>query len=96
MGAALSFAESIFRWLEELDHHGMHELLKIEGDESYNTPHIQEAVACAAGEGSTKLDLLGIPCAQITARMNSARVDPQSATKYFVSSLMECCVLRAQ
>lgn len=96
VGAALSFAESIFRWLEELDHHGMHELLKIEGDESYNTPHIQEAVACAAGEGSTKLDLLGIPCAQITARMNSARVDPQSATKYFVSSLMECCVLRAQ
>ena len=96
VGAALAFAQSMFRWLEELDHHGMHELLKIEGDTSYNTPHIQDAVSRAASEGSTRLDVLGIPCAQITAQMNSARVDPEGATKYFVSSLMECCVLRAQ
>ena len=74
----------------------MHELLKIEGDTSYNTPHIQDAVSRAASEGSTRLDVLGIPCAQITAQMNSARVDPEGATKYFVSSLMDCCVLRAQ
>lgn len=94
VGAALAFAESMFRWLEELDHHGMHELLMIEGDEKHNMPHIQEAVESAALEGSTKLDLLGIPCSLITTQMNSARVDPQSATKYFVSSLMECCVRR--
>ena len=96
VGAALAFAESMFRWLEELDHHGMHVLLQIEGDEHYNTPHIQEAVSRVASEGSAKLDVLGIPCAQITAQMNSARVDPEGATKYFVSSLMECCVSRAQ
>jgi hypothetical protein len=74
----------------------MHELLRIEGDDKRNTPHIQQAVEDAAREGSTRLDMLGIPCSQITTRMNSARVDPQGATKYFVSSLMECCVLRAQ
>ena len=96
MGTALSFAQSMFRWLEELDHHGMHDLLMIEGNTSYNTPHIQDAVSRAAMEGSTRLDLLGIPCAQITAQMNSARVDPEGATNYFVSSLMECCVLHAQ
>lgn len=96
VGAPLAFAESIFRWLEELDHHGMHELLKIEGDDKHNTPHIQKAVEDVARSGSTKLDVLGIPCWDITTKMNSARVDPQSATKYFVSSLMECCVLRAQ
>ncbi len=95
VGSALAFAESMFRWLEELDHHGMHDLLKIEGDEKRNTPHIQAAVKDAAREGSTKLDLLGISCSDITTKMNSARVDPQGATKYFVSSLMECCVLRA-
>ena len=86
----------MFRWLEELDHHGMHDLLLIEGDTRLNMPHIQEAVSRAAELGSTNLDVMGIPCAQITAQMNSARVDPQGATKYFVSSLMECCVLRAQ
>jgi len=96
VGAPLAFAESMFRWLEELDHHGMHDLLKIEGDLLRNTPHIQDAVQRAAQEGSTKIDLLGIPCAQVAAQMNSTRVDPQSATKYFASSLMECCVLRAQ
>ena len=46
--------------------------------------------------GSTDLDVLDIPCALITAQMNSARVDPKGATKFFVSSLMECCILRAQ
>ncbi len=96
VGSALAFAESMFRWLEELDHHGMHDLLLIEGDTRLNMPHIQEAVSRAAELGSTNLDVMGIPCAQITAQMNSARVDPQGATKYFVSSLMECCVLRAQ
>lgn len=96
VGAALAFAESMFRWLEELDHHGMHDLLQIEGDEKHNTPHIQKAVQDAALEGSTRIDLMGIPCSMITTKMNSARVDPQGATKYFVSSLMECCVLRAQ
>ena len=96
VGAALAFAESMFRWLEELDRHGMHDLLKIEGDDKHNTPHIQLAVESAARVGSTKLDLLGIPCARIATQMNSARVDPEGATKYFVSSLMECCMLRAQ
>lgn len=95
VGAPLAFTESMFRWLEELDHHGMHALLRIEGDSNHNRPHIQQAVEDAAREGSTKLDMLDIPCAQIAAQMNSARVDPQGATKYFVSSLMECCVLRA-
>ena len=99
VGAPLAFAEQMFRWLEELDHHGLHPLLKIEGDsieKDKNTPHIQQAVKEKALEGSTDLDLLDIPCAKITAQMNSMRADPRGATKYFVSSLMECCVLRAQ
>lgn len=96
VGDALAFAQSIFRWLEELDRHGMHELLKIEGDIQRNTPHIQEALARIARDGSTKFDLFGIPCAQIAAQMDATRVDPDGATKYFVSSLMECCVCRAQ
>lgn len=96
VGAPLAFAESMFRWLEELDHHGMHALLKVEGSTEHHLPHIQQEVADAALTGSTCLDVLDIPCAQITAQMNSARVDPKGATKFFVSSLMECCVLRAQ
>ena len=96
VGAPLAFAESMFRWLEELDHHGMHALLKVEGSTEHHLPHIQQEVADAALTGSTDLDVLDIPCAQIMAQMNSARVDPKGATKFFVSSLMECCVLRAQ
>ena len=96
VGAALAFSESIFRWLEELDRHGMHALLKIQGDESTNEAHIQHAVERAAKAGSTDLDICDIPCAQITEQMNSARVDEEGACKYFVSSLMECCLLRAQ
>jgi hypothetical protein len=96
VGAPLAFAESMFRWLEELDHHGMQTLLKIEGDAQRNTPHIQQVFERAAREGSTSPDVLDIPCAQIATQMNSARVDPEGATKYFVSSLMECCVLRKQ
>lgn len=99
VGAPLAFAESMFRWLEELDHHGLHALLKIEGDSiqnNKNTPHIQQAVREKAIVGSTDLDVLDIPCAKITAQMNSMRADPRGATRYFVSSLMECCVLRAQ
>ncbi len=99
VGAPLAFAEHMFRWLEELDHHGLHPLLKIEGDpiqHNTNKPHIQQEVREAAVKGSTDLNVLDIPCAKITAQMNSMRADPRGATKYFVSSLMECCVLRAQ
>ena len=96
VGAPLAFADSMFRWLEELDHHGMHALLKVEGSTVHHLPHIQQEVSDAALMGSTDLDVLDIPCAQITAQMNSACVDPKGATKFFVSSLMECCVLRAQ
>lgn len=66
----------------------------MEGDANLATPHIEQKVVRAALAGSTELDLLGIPCAEITAQMNSARIDSDEATKYFVSSLMECCVER--
>jgi hypothetical protein len=96
VGTSLAFAESIFRWLEELDRHGMHPLLKIEGDARHNEAHIQIKFVRAAQLGSTEPDLFGIPCAQIAAQMNTTRVATDGATKYFVSSLMECCVNRAQ
>ena len=92
VGAPIAFAESIFRWLEELDHHGLHALLKIEGDAGRNIPHIQDHVAKHALLGSTALDLCKIPCASITSKMNSVQVDPAAATKYFVSALMESCL----
>lgn len=94
VGSVLPFAAHMFRWLEELDHHGMNALLKMEAAGNRKTQHIEQVVERAARTGSTKLDLLGIPCAEITAQMNSARIDPYEATKYFVSSLMECCVQR--
>ncbi len=96
LGAPLAFADSIFRWMEELDHHGMHPLLNIEGDSHHDVPHAHDFVRDYAKKGSTAFDLSGIPCASITARMNSIRVNPESATKYFVSSLMECCVEKEQ
>ncbi len=92
VGAPIAFSESIFRWLEELDHHGMHALLEIEGNAGRAIPHIQEYVSEYAKSGSTGFDVCGIPCSKIAARMNSIRVDPGAATKYFVSSLMECCL----
>jgi hypothetical protein len=92
VGAPLAFSESIFRWLEELDHHGMHELLKIEGDFNKDIPSGPEKVAAYAKYGATAFDLMEIPCARITALMNSIQVNPESAVKYFVSSLMECCL----
>lgn len=92
VGASIAFAESIFRWLEELDHHGMHALLEIEGDAGRNIPHIQDHVAHYAETGSTALDIRGVSCATITSQMNSVQVDPTAATKYFVSALMECCL----
>ncbi|MPN01903.1 hypothetical protein SDC9_149116 [bioreactor metagenome] len=82
----------MFRWLEELDHHGLHALLEIEGDAGRNVPHIQDYVARHAAWGSTALDMRGIPCAKITSQINSVQVDPAAATKYFVSALMECCL----
>ncbi len=95
VGVPLAFTKQIFRWLEELDHHGMNELLKIEGNVLRNTPLIYQAIQRVAREGSTACDMLGIPCARITSQMNSARVDPEHAVAYFVSSLAECCVRRA-
>lgn len=94
VGAALAFAESMFRWLEELDRHGMHSLLKIEGDDKRGSLHIQKEVERIASTGSTCIDMFDIPCAQIAAQMDATRVKPEGATKYFVSSLMDCCVLR--
>lgn len=94
VGSVLTFAAHMFRWLEELDHHGMNALLKIEVKGNRRTQHIEQVVERVAKTGSTQLDLLGIPCAEITSQMNSARMDPCEATKYFVSSLMECCVQR--
>jgi hypothetical protein len=92
VGAPIAFTESMFRWLEEIDHHGLHALLKIEGNEGRNIPHIQDYVSAHAKRGSTALDICEIPCSLISSRMNSIRVDPDAATKYFVSSLMECCL----
>ncbi|MEA4869215.1 MAG: hypothetical protein VB062_01105 [Christensenella sp.] len=92
VGAPIAFTESMFRWLEELDHHGLHALLEIEGDAGRNVPHIQDYVARHAAWGSTALDMRGIPCAKITSQINSVQVDPAAATKYFVSALMECCL----
>ena len=96
VGAALAFSESIFRWLEELDHHGMHALLNIQGDSNTGRLHIQQEAERIARVGSTDFDVCDIPCALIAEQMNSARVDPEAATKYFVSSLMECCLLQTQ
>ena len=96
VGAALAFSESIFRWLEELDHHGMHALLKIQGDSNTGKLHIQQEARDIALVGSTDMDIRDIPCALIAEQMNSTRVDRAAATKYFVSSLMECCLLRKQ
>ncbi len=96
VGAPIAFAESMFRWLEELDHHGLHRLLQIEGDRNRDKPHVSDFVARQAALGRTDFDLNGLPCAGITSKMNSIRVNPDSATKYFVSSLMECCLEKEQ
>jgi hypothetical protein len=92
-GIPIAFTESIFRWLEELDHHGLHSLLDIEGDlNRRDKPHKQEDVAEKAKNGLTDFAVCEIPCSRITSKMNSVRVNPETATKHFVSSLMECCV----
>lgn len=96
VGASIAFAESMFRWLEELDHHGLNKLLKIKEDANRDEMHIWDYVAQKAKYGRTDFDVSGVPCSNITSLMNSIRVNPDSATKYFVSSLMECCLEKEQ
>jgi hypothetical protein len=94
IGLPLDWAVSSFRWLEELDHHGLHSLLEIEGDVNEHKLHISEFVQQYAEMGATDFNVCGIPCADITSAMNSMSKDESAPTKYFVSSLMECCIDR--
>ncbi len=87
-----AFASSMFRWLEELDHHGMHELLEIEGSGRNDGMPIEKSISRQASDGTAAFTLCGIPGAEITASMNSMKIGEHNPANYFVSSLMECCV----
>lgn len=85
----MQFFSGIYRWLEELDHHGMRSLLDI--GEQTDSPGIEQIILMNALNGDTKFDLLGIPGHDIAAKMNSIELN-STPSRAFVTSLMECCV----
>jgi hypothetical protein len=94
LAAPIAFASSVFRWLEELDHHGMHELLTIEGSGLNDGMSLERKVSRYANDGTAAFPLCEIPGAQIMTAMNSMKIGVNKPTAYFASSLMECCVAK--